>query len=149
MRTVYEVMRHINNFFERGYRATEYTITGGALEPADLLRPGLWVCITGSFYHDGAWRIDADLRLEDLPENTPDETFTGRVWLLAPPPAFLALCDEIAEFVQKNSVTPYQSESFGEYSYTKAQGKGGGILSWQEAFADRLQPYRHMFTEVL
>lgn len=149
MRTVYEVMRHLNNFFERGYRATEYTITGGALAPADLLRPGLWVCITGSFFHDGAWRIGADLRLEDLPEGTPDETFAGRVWMLAPPPAFLALCDEIDDFVKKINETPYQSESFENYSYTKPTGKNGGVITWQEAFADRLQPYRHMFTEVL
>jgi hypothetical protein len=41
-----------------------------------------------------------------------------------------------------------QSESFGEYSMTRASGKNGGLLTWDEQFQDALTPYRRMFSEV-
>lgn len=149
MRTVADVMRHVNNFFETGYRATTYSISGGILSPNDVLRPGMWIYISGSFFWDGVWKIGEGWKLEGAPENAADDTFVGRVYFLAPPADFLALCDEIAEYNEKNAVSPYQSESFGEYSYTRATGKDGGVLGWQQAFADRLRPFRRMFTEVV
>ena len=40
--------------------------------------------------------------------------------------------------------SPYTSESFGGYSYTKANGAGDstGSGGWQAAFRARLNPYR-------
>lgn len=146
--SVGQVMRSVNNFFESGYRSTNYTITGGVLSPNDLLAPGMWIAITGSIFHDGVWQLDDWLCLKDLPQCTPDEKFYGRVWFLHPPAEFLAVCNRIAEFVQKTPVGGLQSESFGEYSMTRASGKNGGILTWQEAFSDELRPYRNMFSEV-
>lgn len=149
MKTVADVMRHVNNFFETGYRGTTYTISGGALEPNDVLCPGMWIYISGSLFYDGVWRLGEGMVLEDAPDASPTDTFYGRIWFLAPPADFLALCDEIGEFRKKNAVSPFQSESFEDvYSYTRAQGKNGGSVSWEGAFADRLRPYRRMFTEV-
>lgn len=154
MATVADVMRQCNNYFETGYRATNYSISGGVLSPSDALRPGMWIYISGSFFWDGVWRVgegwsvDEGWKLDGAGDGMPDDTFYGRVYFLAPPHEFLALCEEITAYAEKAAVSPYQSESFGEYSYTKAQGKNGGILGWQEAFADRLRPYRRMFTEV-
>lgn len=147
--SVGQVMRNINNYFESGYRATSYTIAGGSLSPGDLLAPGMWIAITGSVFHDGAWRMDERLGLKDMPNSTPDETFYGRVWFLHPPAEFLETCKKIAEFAKKTPAGGLQSESFGEYSMTRASGKNGGVLTWQEAFADDLRPYRKMYTEVL
>lgn len=146
--SVGQVMRSINNYFESGYRATTYSITGGSISPDDLLAPGMWIAITGSVFHDGVWQLDEWLGLKDLPNSTPDETFYGRVWFLHPPVDFLSTCEQIAEFAQKTPVSGLQSESFGEYSMTRANGKNGGVLTWQEAFADALTPYRRMYTEV-
>lgn len=146
--SVGQIMRSINNFFESGYRATSYTVKGGKLLPDDLLAPGMYIAITGSIFHDGAWKLGEGLTLLDLPEGNPDETFYGRVWFLHPPREFLETCKAIAEFAQKTPVGGLQSESFGEYSMTRANGKNGGILTWQEAFADALTPYRRMYTEV-
>lgn len=146
--SVGQVMRNVNNYFESGYRATSYTITGGSISPDDLLAPGMWIAITGSIFHDGVWQLDEWLGLKDLPHSVPDETFYGRVYFLHPPADFLALCERIAEFDRKTPVGGLQSESFGEYSMTRASGKNGGVLAWQEAFADALRPYRNMFSEV-
>lgn len=146
--SVGQIMRTINNYFESGYRATSYTVNGGRLMPDDLLAPGMYIAITGSVFHDGVWKLGEGLTLLDLPENDPDETFFGRVTFLRPPRDFLETCEAIAEFAKKTPVGGLQSESFGEYSQTRANGKNGGILTWQEAFTDALAPYRRMFTEV-
>lgn len=146
--SVGQVMRSINNFFESGYRATTYTITGGVISPGELMAPGMYIAITGSVFHDGVWKLGEGLTLLDLPASTPEETFYGRVWFLHPPADFLSTCQSIAEFAQKTPVSGLQSESFGEYSMTRANGKSGGVLTWQEAFADALTPYRCMYSEV-
>lgn len=146
--SVGQVMRSINNFFESGYRATTYTITDGAISPSELLSPGMYIAITGSVFHDGVWKLGEGLTLLDFPEHDPKETFYGRVYFLHPPKEFLETCQSIAEFAKKTPVSGLQSESFGEYSMTRANGKNGGILTWQEAFADALTPYRRMYSEV-
>ena len=78
-----------------------------------------------------------------------DETFTGAVWALAVPKAVVELAGEIATWQEKYRVvieSPYTSESFAGYSYTKASGAGDstGSGGWQAAFRARLNPYRKL-----
>ena len=61
---------------------------------------------------------------------------------------FQQLCEEIAQFIEKTPKGAYQSETFDDYSYTRAGGKSGGVLTWQEHFSAQLSEYRRMFTEV-
>lgn len=147
--TVGQVMHSLRNFFESGYRATNYTIENGAIAPDDMLVEGMYIAITGSFFHDGVWKLGEGCTLEGVNAELPRETFFGRVWYLQPPADFLNLCERIAEFAQNTPVTDVQSESFGAYSVTHKSGKNGGILTWEEAFENELQPYRRMFTEVV
>lgn len=147
--SVGQVMRSINNYFETGYRAANYAIAGGVISPGDLFAPGMYIAITGSIFHDGVWRIGDGQILADHPVGAPDEKFYGRVYFLHPPKEFLETCASIAEFDEKKPATGVQSESFGEYSVTHKSGKNGGVLTWQEAFADSLRPYYRMFSEVL
>jgi hypothetical protein len=68
------------------------------------------------------------------------------------PPAVLALAEEIDTWRAANAdalSSPYQSESFGGYSYSKASGGGAGgsgsaAYGWQDQFAARLAPYRRL-----
>lgn len=131
------VMRFVNNYFERAYIDGTFTISGGVLSPAPAAP---YVAIEGSAWHGGVYRLD---QLREHPE----ETFTGRVWALHPPDDFVQLCEEIAAYDEKNPAGALQSETFGEYSYTRAVGQTG-VIGWQTAFAQRLIPYRRMFTEV-
>ncbi len=145
---VYRAMKECRNFFETGYLKTTFLIEGGAISPAALFRPGAYIAIEDSYYHNGVFRVGEGGVLEGVPAGVFDETFTGRVYFLNPPSGFLRLCEEIASFVEKTPKGAYQSESFGAYSYTRAAGKNGGALTWQERFADELAQYRKMFTEV-
>lgn len=145
---VYRVMRECRNFFETGYLKTTFTISGGSIAPAALFRPGTFIAVEGSTFHNGVFRVLEGGVLEGVPAGVFDETFAGRVYFLLPPSGFLSLCQEIAQFVEKTPKGAYQSESFGDYSYTRAGGKSGGVLTWQEHFAQQLAEYRRMFTEV-
>lgn len=145
---VHRVMRECRNFFETGYLKTTFLIEGGAISPSELFRPGLYIAIEDSFYHNGVFRVGEGGVLEGVPAGVFDETFTGRVYFLHPPSGFLSLCEEIAAFVEKTPKGAYQSESFGAYAYTRASGKNGGVLTWQEQFSEPLNEYRRMFTEV-
>lgn len=78
-----------------------------------------------------------------------DEIFDGAVWLLAIPREIVALSESIdawkAKYATADSVamSPFTSESFGGYSYSKAQGANGASgVSWQSAFASQLNKWR-------
>jgi hypothetical protein len=62
------------------------------------------------------------------------------------PKAVLDLNKDIDDWVTANAGainSPYQSESFGGYSYTKASGNtSSGLIGWQSQFADRLNRWR-------
>ena len=139
--TIGRVMRHCRNYFEAGYLDGDFTISSGALvHPA--LSDGRYIAITGSAFNDGVHKIGADTLI--------DESFNGRVWVLSPPAAFVDLCAQIAEYDTKNPAGALQSESFGNYSYTRAGDSAtGGTATWQTAFARQLLDYQRLTSEVM
>lgn len=140
--TIAAVMRHLRNYFERDCYEGEITIRGGVVTPS-VSAP--YVYISGSDAHDGVKKLAGGAILED---SKGDETFTGRMWTLHPPDDFLALCESIAAYEEKNPVGALASETLNEYSYTKQNNGRGGVMTWEEAFAARLVPYRRMFKGV-
>ena len=73
---------------------------------------------------------------------------------MAVPKEFLSLVDEIEAWQTVNgqansqAMSPFQSESFGGYSYTKASGSssnsGSIVPTWQSQYASRLNKYRRI-----
>lgn len=119
----------------------EYVVSGGIITPLDFIQDGQYYRIVGSVFNDGVYQKPVSGQVDTL---LIDETFNGAIWAMAVPPSVIALSSQIKTFNDENAVTPFTSESFGGYSYAKATGKNGGALSWQEAFADKLNPYRRM-----
>ena len=135
------VMDYIHNYFVKDiYRGT-FTISGGELINVNL-QDGQYFKIVGSVFNDAVYKYPA--------LNLIDETFTGQVWAMAVPPTFIALCTEIEEWQEKYgelTMSPYSSESFGGYSYTKASwnGSNGQVTpgtTWQSVFGNRLNHWR-------
>lgn len=133
--TIAVVMRHCNKYFERECVEGEIVIDGDGVVSPDVDAP--YIAIKGSKYHDGVY---AD---GNVPSG-PAELFQGEVWGLCPPAGFIALCGEIEAFTAKRAEGAPTGESFGGYSVSY----GANAATWQGAFADRLRPYRRMFTEV-
>ena len=73
----------------------------------------------------------------------PNEEFIGEIWALAVPPSLLETVEKIEAWETKNAEaahSPYQSESFGGYSYSKSSESIGN--GWQTAFRGELNVWR-------
>ena len=134
-----QVLMNIRNWFpvEGGIYSGTFTIKDGGIT-LPFLADGQYFRICGSVFNDGLHQYN----VLDLT----DETFTGTIWALAIPKAVIELADEIQKWQEKNgesSVSPYQSESFGGYSYSKAtDAETGGAVTWQSAFKQQLSAWR-------
>ena len=75
-----------------------------------------------------------------------DEVFNGSVWAMAVPPAVIDLAAEIEEYNKSDAgkASPFTSESFGGYAYTKATDANGAPIGWKKAFASRLNQWRKL-----
>ena len=134
-----QVLMHLKNWFlvPGGIHEGTYTIEDGGIA-LPFLANGQYFRICGSVFNDGLHQYPAsDLKAE---------TFEGTVWALAVPQAVIELAAEIEAWQKKNgdaSTSPYQSESFGGYSYSKATDSAtGGAVTWQSAFRSRLNAWR-------
>ncbi len=135
-----EICAEIRNYFEvpNGRHFGTFTIRGGSIAPLDFLQEGQYFRIVGSVFNDGVYQYPAT--------SLTDEVFDGSVWAMRLPPAVIALADEIKKFCESDNGTasPYTSESFGGYSYTKATDSNGAPLTWQSVFEKRLNKYRRI-----
>lgn len=147
--TMTELCLELKNFFvldpEMDIVEDTYEIVNGSITPAPSLNEGDYFRIVGSRRNDGVYRYSS----VDLSELV-DERFTGAIWIMSVPPAVEALLQDISAWETGTAAvrnSPYQSESFGGYTYSlKSGGSAGGAsaLSWQGAFAERLKPYRRL-----
>ena len=135
------VLIHLKNWFvvPCGVHEGIYTIENGSLE-LPFMQNGQYYRICGSVFNDGLHKYgDIDAKLQD-------ETFTGTIWALAIPKAVVELSVKIEEWQTKNGeavASPYSSESFGGYSYTKATDTAtGAVATWETVFRTELNPYR-------
>ena len=135
-----EICAEIRNYFEvqNGRHFGTFTISGGSIAPLDFLQEGQHFRIIGSVFNDGVHQYPAS----DLT----DEVFDGAVWAMALPPSIIALSAEIEEYNDSDAgkPSPFTSESFGGYAYTKATDANGAPIGWQKAFASRLNRWRKL-----
>lgn len=138
-----ELMRECRNWFvaPNGVHLGTFTIKDGSIS-LPFLVSGQYFRIIGSVFNDGVHQYGA--------AELADETFDGAVWALLVPPAFLALSDEIQSWrnqYENAANSPFQSESFAGYSYTKSStngNSGGSVMGWQGVFASRLNKWRKL-----
>lgn len=138
-----EIFQYLRNWFEKTkYFSDSFIISDGVISFPDgsgvPLVVGQYFRIVGSVLNDGVHKFGEEVLY--------DEVFSGAVWAMAVPPAVVALAGEIEEWTAANADSinsPYQSESFGGYSYSlkSTSGDENGI-SWKSQFAARLAPWR-------
>lgn len=139
-----EVCGHIHNYFtiRDAVHEGSFTVSNGGIT-VDFLQDGQYYRVVGSVFNDGVWKYPA--------EDMQAETFTGAVIPLAIPAAFLALVEEIEAWQTQygeSLVSPMTSESFNNYSYTKATGTASdgsyAALGWNNVFSKRLDRWRKL-----
>jgi len=147
-----EVCHELRNWFDISRLFGKFEVKNGVVtsyldSSAITIADGQYFRIVGSVFNDGVWEYSSSEGIGDLV----DEVFDGAVWLLAIPREVIALSERIDEWKNKYAgvgsagMSPFQSESFGGYSYSKQSAGGDGTaksFSWQNAFANDLNQWR-------
>lgn len=140
-----QVMDYCNNYFYKAKEVGKFSIVSGRLNNKGVFKSGQYIRIIGSDFNDGVYKIesltDGKINIASLE----DEIFEGAIVGLAVPKVFLNIVKDIEKFEASASATmsPYASESFENYSYTRAT-KDGKPLSWVDLFGVKLSHYRKM-----
>ena len=130
------VLAYLRNYFPVRKWYGTYVVSNGSIELPEM-QDGQYFRIIGSVFNDGVHKYPVD--------TLDDEIFTGSIWALAVPKDVVELTAEIKEWQKKNgekAAGPFQSESFGGYSYTLKSGSDESVTSWQNAFKSRLNTWR-------
>lgn len=123
----------------------KFSIEDGQLNIAGDIQENQYYRIVGSVFNDGVYKRGK--------ESLQDEAFDGAIWLMAVPQDVIDLAAEIAAWqakyggIDSENMSPYQSESFGGYSYSKGSGgssekTGSSVPTWQSVFGARLRRYK-------
>ena len=137
-----EILEYLHNWFisPENIKLGTYSIESGYID-LPFLKIGQYFKINGSDLNDGVYQYPCT-ELED-------ECFYGSIWALSIPKALLDLVAEIEEWQEEYGsstalLSPYQSESFGGYSYTKASSANdsSSLVAWTDVFASRLAGWR-------
>lgn len=133
-----DLCEQLNNWFDYKRLFGTFTVSGGTLE-INGAQDGQYVRICDSVFNNGVYQYPLS--------GLKDETFDGAVWLLAIPQEVVDLSEKIDEWQEKYSdvmQSPFQSESFAGYAYTKAsmQGADGTGTTWVDIFADQLRRWQ-------
>lgn len=152
-----EICMECRNFFapeskksDRSFiHSGDFTISGKSITPLDFISEGQYFRIVGSNMNDGVY-----CNTEDGLQELQDETFSGAIWEMSVPRAFLALCANIQTWRAANesadsaNMSPYMSESYGGYSYQKggnaASNGGAASVTWSAQFRQRLNAWRRL-----
>lgn len=148
MITLTDLCRELKNWFEASRHSGRFTISGGEINLSDLvsdgsLQDGQYYRIMGSVFNDGVHQHPAyDLE---------DEVFSGVICPMAIPKDFLQLHLDINEWLNRygsDLEKPFQSESFGGYSYSikggLAEANGGNSEPYKTMFSSRLAKWRKL-----
>lgn len=143
-----EICGEIRNYFtyKDDIKINDYSIIEGQIVP-EINIPSDYIRIVGSRKNNGVHKV-SELNLIDEPQ------FHGAIWFMNPPEEFLKTVDEIEKWMTKNgevdssAMSPFNSESFGGYSYSKGTsttGSGGSAgADWRSVYSSRLKQYRRI-----
>ena len=142
-----EVCDYLNNNFVEKKITGKFSIQGGSITVPDL-KNGQYFRILGSTFNDGVHKYPVDTTKNPLI----DEAFDGSILAMAVPQTVIALSSDIGAWQEKygkaesDAMSPFTSESFSGYSYSKGGNSvsGGAATTWQDVFAGRLNKYRKL-----
>jgi hypothetical protein len=144
-----DLCQDLRNWFDRARYIGKITLDaeGGVFcnGVAVGLLEGQYFRVIGSIFADGVHKYPDTETLA--------ESFDGAVWAMAVPPPVIKLVEDITawrgkyEAADAAAMSPFSSESFGGYSYSKSGGgssdsANAGGANWKSAFAARLNQWR-------
>ena len=145
-----ELCNELRNWFEQKIYYGSVSISGsgvtvGGAPLSDYLQTGQYYRIVGSVFNDGVHQYGTE-------QLDPENAFNGAIWAMAVPREVINLSEDIDAWCKANESalnSPYQSESFGGYSYSLKSGSGGSgdsgaSYTWRDQFAAQLRKWRKL-----
>lgn len=141
---------YLKNWFNYGqpvYRG-QFKVENGVLvyDGTMEIQTNQYYRLMGSVFNDGVHQYGSTESL------TNESTFNGTVWLMAVPKEVIDLSDRIDAWQEKygsvdsEAMSPFQSESFGGYSYSKGStsnsNTGASVPTWESTFGAELRRYK-------
>lgn len=141
-----EILSTINNYFYRFGEIQRFKIENNKIEVKGQYFTDEYVKIEGSLFNDGVHKIinvvDGNkIELSALK----NEEFTGAILALAIPKMIIDLENEFVNYRKENKPTNVQSESFGNYSYSKVLNKDGTIAGFLDIHKSDLKQFRKLY----
>lgn len=146
-----EICQYLKNYFDvnddhvtlPSWSGT-FTISEGKIDLDGKIMEGQFFRIQNSIFNNGVFKYPA----KDLV----DETFTGKIQAMAVPKEVEEISTQVEEWVLKfggadsAANSPYNSESFAGYSYSKGgtSSESSDTPAWWAAFGGRLARYRKL-----
>ena len=143
---------YLRNWFDEECKKTmgRITIADGEISVRNTpitMKNGQYFRVIGSVFNDGVHRFP-DYELVD-------EEFDGAIWEMRIPAEVFERAEDIKKWVGKYgtydspAMSPFNSESFAGYSYSKGTGSSGpdgneSSNSWQSVFKSRLNMWRKL-----
>lgn len=142
-----DVLSYLNNYFAVSRIFGDFRIYDGKITYKDgdtiAIKDGQYIRVMDSTFNDGIYKCYEDAPIDFVQ----DEEFTGAIWLLAIPKKLLDIVEDISAWEEKNggadsaALSPFSSESFEGYSYSKNTSDSGAI-TWHSVFKNKLARYR-------
>lgn len=132
-----ELCAECRNYFtsDKDKLSGDFTITNGSLNLGDSAKNGQYFRVIGSTFADGIHQNPSVFEQ--------DESFSGCIWLMKIPMQFIRdavlIKDWIDKYGDESSASPYTSESFDNYSYSKDSTAKGG---WKSQFGTTISRWR-------
>lgn len=135
-----EICNVLKNWFcsDKDKHIGTIRIEGGVPAPSFDLREGQYYRVIGSVFNDGVHKFG------DASDVLTDEVFEGAVWEMRVPQAVLDIEQEMIKYQAEHPESPFTSESFGGYSYSKGSNSSGAPMSVMEVFGSRLNQWRKL-----
>lgn len=147
-----EICAYLNNYFDMTpshdllpFWFGVFTVENGGIDLDGKILNGQYFRIQNSIFNDGIYKYPATGLIP--------ETFNGKIQALAIPNDLIKIADDIAAWMEKNgsadsaALSPFNSESFAGYSYSKSTGADGSAKNapiWAATFGGRLARWRKL-----
>ena len=141
------VCRYLKNWFVDKIYAGDITVSDNKVYANGTeieMSEGQYFALVGVRYVYGVYAYGDDLE---------SDTFEGAVWIMKVPKDVLDVVERMTAWEEANggadsqAMSPYQSESFGGYSYSKGSsgnGKVGSSVFDNAEFASVLRPFKKL-----
>lgn len=147
-----EICDTLHNYFTKttDVHRGKFTIENGSLT-SDFLQENQYFRIVGSVFNDGVYCFPYN--------ELTDEEFNGEVWAMSVPTALRELLTDITAWENtygyggsnaSMNYSPFTSESFNNYSYSKGSKTGGTATSsaspmtWKDVFGEKLRRWKRL-----